>query len=35
MKAGVDMIEAFSYNLRMFGVPIDGYANVFCDNKAV
>ena len=23
------------YKLRMFGIPIDGYANVFCDNKAV
>ena len=23
------------YKLRMFGVPIEGYANVFCDNEAV
>ena len=23
------------YKLRMFGIPIDGYANVFCDNEAV
>ena len=35
MKADVDMIEALSYNPRMFGVPIDGSANVFCDNEAV
>jgi hypothetical protein len=29
------MIEAMRYKLRMFGVPIDGPANVFCDNKSV
>ena len=23
------------YKLRMFGIPIDGYANVFCDNEAI
>ena len=23
------------YKLRMFGVPIDSYANIFCDNEAV
>jgi hypothetical protein len=23
------------YKLRMFGVPIDGPANVFCDNRGV
>ena len=23
------------YKLRMFGITIDGYANVFCDNEAV
>ena len=35
MKAGVDMVEALCYKLRMFGVPIYGSANVFCDNEAV
>jgi hypothetical protein len=29
------MIEAMRYKLRMFGVPIDGPTNVFCDNKSV
>ena len=29
------MIEALRYKLRMFGVPIDGAASVFCDNEAV
>jgi hypothetical protein len=35
MRIAVDMIEALRYKLRMFGVPIDGPANVFCDNKSV
>lgn len=29
------MLEALRYKLRMLGVPIDGPANVFCDNKSV
>jgi hypothetical protein len=29
------MIEALRYKLRMFGIPIDGPANVFGDNKSV
>jgi hypothetical protein len=35
MKNAVEMIEAMRYKLRMFGVPIDGPTNVFCDNGAV
>ena len=35
MRIGVEMVEALRYKLRMFGVPIDGAANVFCDNEAV
>ena len=35
IKAGVEMVEALNYKLRMFGVPVDGSANVFCDNEAV
>jgi hypothetical protein len=35
MKNAVKMIEALWYKLRMFGVPIEGPTNVFCDNKAV
>jgi hypothetical protein len=35
MKTAVEMIEALRYKLRMFGIPIDGPANVFCDNEAV
>jgi hypothetical protein len=29
------MIAGLRYKLRMFGVPLDGPANVFCDNEAV
>ena len=29
------MTEELRYKLRMFGVPIDGPTNVFCDNEAV
>ena len=35
MRVAADMIESLRYKLRMFGVPIDGPANVYCDNEAV
>ena len=35
MKDAVEIIEALCYKLRMFGVPIDGSTNIFCDNGAV
>ena len=35
MKTAVEMIEALRYKLRMFGVPLDGPASIFCDNEAV
>ena len=35
MKTNVEIIESLRYKLRMFGVPIDGPANVYCDNEAV
>ena len=35
MKTAVEMIEGMRYKLRMFGVPIDGPCNVYCDNEAV
>jgi hypothetical protein len=34
-KIAVEMIEGLRYKLRMFGVPIDGPANVYCDNNSV
>ena len=35
MKTAVEMVESLCYKLRMFGVPIDVAAAVFCDNDAV
>ena len=35
MKNAVELIEALRYKIRMFGVPIDGPTNIFCDNEAV
>ena len=35
MRICVEMLEAFRYKLRMFGIPIDGPSNVFGDNKSV
>jgi hypothetical protein len=35
MKIAVELLEALHYKLRMFGIPIDGASNVFCDNKSV
>ena len=35
MRALVEILVGLRYKLRMFGVPIDGPCNVFCDNEAV
>ena len=35
LKIATEMIEGLRYKLRMFGIPIDGAANVYCDNEAV
>ena len=35
IKNDVKLTEALRYKLRMFGVPIDGATNVFCDKEAV
>ena len=35
MRIAVEMVKELRYKLRMFGVPIDGPASVFCDNEAV
>jgi len=34
-KTGAELIKSMRYKLRMLGVPMDGPANVFCDNEAV
>ena len=35
LKNAVDLVTALRYKLRMFGVPIDGPTDMFCDNEAV
>ena len=35
MKTAVEHIEALCYKLWMFGIPIEGPTNVFCNNEAV
>ena len=35
LKNAVELVEALRYKLRMFGVPIEGPTNVFCDNESV
>ena len=35
MKTAVELIEALRYKLRMFGIPIEGAANIYCDNDSV
>jgi hypothetical protein len=35
MKNAVELIASLRYKLRMFGVPIDGATDMFCDNEAV
>ena len=35
MKNAVELIAALRYKLRMFGIPIDGPTDMFCDNEAV
>jgi hypothetical protein len=35
LKVSVEILDAMRYKLRMFSIPIDGPANVYCDNEAV
>ena len=32
LKNGVKLVEALRYKLRMFGAPIEGTTNIYCDN---
>ena len=34
-KKSVELIATLRYKLRMFGVPIDGSTDIFCDNEKV
>jgi hypothetical protein len=35
LRIATELIESLRYKLRMFGVPIEGTTNVYCDNKSV
>lgn len=35
MRIAVEMIESLRYKIRMFGIPLEGPANLFCDNNSV
>ena len=35
LKNAIELIEALRYKLRIFGVPIEGPTNIFCDNESV
>jgi hypothetical protein len=35
LKIAAELIISLRYKLRMFGIPLDGAANVFCDNESV
>ena len=35
LKNAIELTESLRYKLRMFGIPIDGPSNIFCDNEAV
>ena len=35
LRIAVELIESLRYKLRMFGIPLNGSARVFCDNESV
>ena len=35
LRIAVEQVEGLRYKLRMFGIPIDGPADIFCDNQSV
>ena len=35
MRQAVELIQALRFKLRMFGIPLDGPASMYCDNEAV
>jgi hypothetical protein len=34
-RIAVELIEGLQYKLRMFGIPIEGPTNIYCDNQSV
>jgi hypothetical protein len=35
MRQAIDLVKGLRYKLRMFGIPIEGPMDVFCDNESV
>ena len=35
LRIAMELITSFCYKLQMFGILLEGPANVFCDNEAV
>ena len=35
LRICTEMVEALRYKLRTFGIPVEGPADIFCDNKSV
>ena len=35
LKQGIDLSQTIKYKLRMFGVPLNRAANMYCNNEAV
>ena len=33
MKTAIEQVESLRYKLRMFGIPLEGPTNMFCDNE--
>ena len=35
IKTGVELVQGLRFKLHMMGIPVDGPANIFCDNEVV
>jgi hypothetical protein len=35
MRQAIDLVKSLRYKLRMFGIPIEGPTDIFCDNESV
>jgi hypothetical protein len=35
MRQAIELVKSLQYKLRMFGIPVDGPADEFCDNELV
>jgi hypothetical protein len=35
MRQAIDLVKSLRYKLRMFGIPVEGPTNIFCDNESV